>query len=426
MNKAFKLLLLSSLLIFGCGKAKSPTGGPEDREALKIESIFPDHYASISEKKVEINFNKEVDKRSAQSAFRFYPSIENLKIKTDDQQISLIIEEDLLADRNYYLTISKVLKDTRNNYLQDNITYTYSNGKLHDSKLFGDIIYDKDEDKELDKKLILLDQDSVTVFVKNFSGDFYDIDGLEHRPYILRSYIDKNNNGRYDIEKEPYFEKYIDSLKTENADILLSYVDTSKVVAKNVTALSNNLIRVTFSEELTKWDSLTIICDADTSEFSHYTTVLQGDKVSVVTAFQDTLDYKISFYNLVDLNENVTPVSALTFSGSTYQDTLNPTILEAEPKNGSTVKDRDPFFLITFDKIILQKDIIASLKENETNTLVDLHIFESNSYKALIKPKKALKNFNSYTFTISQETKDFNGNKLLEDYEINFMVTASE
>lgn len=425
MNKVSKLLLISILLLLGCGKAKSPTGGPEDKDALKIEYNFPDNYGSISEKKLEFKFNKEVDKRSAQSAFKFYPPLENLKIKCNDNQIIIQIEEDLIPNRNYYLTISKVLKDTRNNLLENNITYTFSNGKLQDSKLFGDIIYSRDEDRLLEKRLILLDRDSLTVFVKNFSTHFYDIDGLEHRPYILRSYIDKNNNGRYDIEKEPYFEKQIDSLKTEKVDITLTYTDTSKVVAKRVAVLSNNLIQVAFSEELAKWDSLSIFNKSDSTFFKFHNTVLDNTKLSIITAKQDTVDYQIALYNLSDLSGNLTPVSRISFSGSTRQDTLNPLILASLPKNGSTVKERVPTIMINFDKIVMKKDVKATLKENETNKFIDLQITESNSYKTLFIPKKPLTNFNSYTFILSQNTKDFNGNKLLKDLEINFMVTGN-
>lgn len=427
MNKVSKLLILL-IIIFtvGCGKAKGPTGGPEDKEPLKIEFISPDSYGSISEGKIELRFNKEIDKRSAQSAFRFYPPLEDYKVKVDDKEITINIEEDLLAKRNYYFTISKVLKDTRNNVLENNITYTYSNGKLNDSRLYGDIIYELEEDKILDKKLILLDQDSVTVFVKNFSGDYYDIDGLEHIPYIIRSFIDKNNNDRYDIEKEPYFEKYIDSLKVEKADILLTYVDTSKVIAKRASAISNNLVKVTFSEELTKWDSLSITNLADTTLFAVKNTVLEESELSIITAIQDTLDYQISFYNLLDLHDNLTPVSRIIFTGSTLQDTLNPAILESSPKNGSTVKTKKPTIKVRFNKIIKQKDIVATLKENETNKFIDFEISESNSYLAIFQPKTALKNFNSYTFTLSDKTKDYNTNPLLEHLEINFMVTATE
>ena len=426
MNRVSKLLLLLIIITYGCGKAKSPTGGPEDKEPLKIESIFPDHYGSISEGEIEIYFNKEIDKRSAQSAFRFYPDIDDFKIKLDYNQINLVINEELLQDRNYYLTISKVLKDTRNNPLENNITFTYSNGKLQDSRLHGDIIYEREEDKPLEKRLILLDQDSVTVFVKNFFGHFYDIDGLEYKPYIIRSYIDKNNNGRYDIEKEPYFEKNIDSLKTQKADIYLTYTDTSKVVAERALAISNNLVRVTFSEELAKWDSLSIMVKTDSSSFSIINTVLEKEKLAIITPPQDTLDYQISFYNLRDLSDNITPLSRISFSGSTKQDTLNLTIIESNPKNGSTVKVRTPKISVTFDKIVMKKDIVATLKENETNKLVEMHITQSDSFKANFIPKTALKNFNSYTFLLSNKTKDYNANNLLEDLEINFMVTAKE
>lgn len=426
MNKVSKLLIILIFIILasGCGKAKSPTGGPEDRQALQIEYIFPDNYGSVSEGIIEMRFNKEVDKRSAQNAFRFYPPLENVRIKSDDNTITLIIEDELIADRNYYLTISRVLKDTRNNLLEDNVTYTYSNGKLHDSKIFGDIIYEREEDKVFDKKLILLDQDSIIVFVKKFSGDFYDIDGLEHIPYIIRSFIDKNNNDRYDIEKEPYFESFIDSLRTKKADINLAYVDTSKVVVKRVSVLNNKLVQVTFSEEVTKFDSLSIISLIDTTNFSIYNTVLDIDKLSIITALHDTIDYQLSLYNLVDLNNNLTPLSRIKFAGSTLQDTLNVIVTASQPKNGSTVKERIPEISVSFDKIVMQKDIVASLKENETNSFVDMQIILSNSYQAIFKPSKALKNFNSYTFTLSEETTDFNGNKMLEDLVINFMVTG--
>ncbi len=423
MNKVFSLLLLSSIIIFGCGKAKSPTGGPQDKEALKIVSIFPDHYGSLSDKEIEITFNKEVDKASSLSAFRFYPPLESFDVKTDDNVITLLIKEQLLPDRNYFLTISSILKDTRNNLLENNITYTYSNGKLQDSRLFGDIIYTEEEDKALEKKFILLDQDSVTVFVRNFTNDYYDIDGLEYRPYILRSYIDKNNNGRYDIEKEPYFEKNIDSLKTAKVDILLSYADTSRVLSQRASAINNSLVEISLSEELIKWDSLSVRNEADSTSFPYTSSILENDKLYIITPVQDTLEYRVSIFGLRDKNENLTQVSRINFKGSTKIDSLALELTEFTPKNGSTVTDSKPQISLRFNKIVLSKDIKASLKENETNKEIDFDIIASNSFIANIIPKNKLKNFNSYTFTLKEETQDFLGNKLKEALEINFMVT---
>ncbi len=424
MNKVFKLSIIIFLLLTACGKAKSPTGGPQDKEPLKIISIFPDHYASISDKKIEITFNKEVDKRSATNAFRFYPPLESLEIVSDDNEVTLVIDEDLTPNRNYYLTISNVLKDTRNNLLENNITYTFSNGKLQDSRLFGDIIYQEEQDNTLEKRLILLDQDSVTVFIKNFSSNSYDIDGLEHRPYIIRSFIDKNYNGRYDIEKEPYFEKHIDSLKTQKLDIVLAYIDTSRVLAQRASSLNNRLVEITMSEEPVNFDSLSIINEADSSAFIYSHTVLEKDKLFIVTSSQDTLDYRLSIYNLQDKNSNQTPVSRITFKGTTKIDSLNLNILESYPNNGATVIENIPEINITFDKIVLKDGIIASLKENETNQFVDLEVLNSNSFHATFRPKKRLKSFNSYTFTISSQSKDFLGNSLDQALEINFMVTG--
>lgn len=425
MNKVFKFSLLLIILFVACGKAKSPTGGPQDKEALKIISIFPDNYASISDKKIEITFNKEVDKRSAQNAFRFYPPLESFDIISDDREISLVINEELLKNRNYYLTISNLLKDTRNNSLDSNTTYTFSNGKLQDSRLFGQVIYAKDEDRAEDKKLILLDQDSVTVFIKTFSGHNYDIDGLEYRPYILRSFIDKNNNGRYDIEKEPYFRKYIDSLKTSKSDIVLAYVDTSRVLTQRANALNNQLVEVSLSEDLASWDSLSIINIADSSSFSFSHAFSQEDKFFIITSLQDTLDYRLAIFNLLDYNNNLTPVSRINFKGSSHIDTLNFKILDSFPANGSTVNDSFPEIYVKFDKIVMGQDIKASLKENETNKLIDFDIIGSKTFSAKFKPQKKLKNFNSYTFTISSESKDFLGNNLDQDFQINFMVTGN-
>lgn len=426
MNKAFKLLFILLLFLTGCGKAKSPTGGPEDKTALQIVSISPDNYESISTKEIEIIFNKEVDKRSTSNAFRFYPPLDSYKIKANDNKINITIKDELLPNRNYFFTISKVLKDTRNNPIENNLTYIYSNGKLHDSKLNGEIFYTEDEDRKLEKKLVLLDRDSVTVFVKDFFGHFYDLDGLEHAPYILRSYIDKNKNGRYDIEKEPYFEKYIDSLKTQKVDVTLAYVDTSKVVIKQASAPYHNLINLTLSETAVKWDSLSIMNQADTTFFAHKLVILNDDKITVTTVPQDTISYEITFYNLTDKSGNVTKATKRTFSGSTKIDTLDLNITASYPKDGSTVLDLYPKISIGFNKIVTKNDLVATLTENETKKTIPLNITGSNSFTALFAPKNKLRNFNSYTFTISQKTKDFNGNKLLEDLHINFMITARE
>lgn len=426
MNKVFKLLFIALILLTGCGKAKSPTGGPEDKTHLKITTISPDNYQSITDKEIEIIFNKEVNKRSTLNAFRFYPPLDDFKIKVNDNKINITINDELIPNRNYYFTISKILKDTRNNALENNLTYIYSNGKLHDSKLHGKIIYAKEEDRALEKKLVLLDRDSVTVFVKDFDGHFYDLDGLERTDYILRSYIDKNKNGRYDVEKEPYFEKYIDSLKTKKVDLILTYVDTSKVVIKQTSAPYNNLINITLSEPAVKWDSLAILNKADTTSFAYELAILEDEKITVVTALQDTVDYEISFYNLTDKSGNITKATRRTFSGSIKQDSLDLMITASYPKNGSTVLDLIPQLIVGFNKVVLEDDIVATLVENETKRNIELNIVGSNSFKALFTPKKKLLNFNSYTFTLSPQSKDINGNHLKEEFQINFMITAQE
>lgn len=427
MAKVSKLLIIITILfLWGCGKAKRPTGGPEDKIPLKIITISPETFNSISERVIEIEFNKFVDRSSIENAFQFYPELKDVDIKLDDKTITLTINDDLLENRNYYFTILTLLKDDRNNYLENNRTYVYSNGKLQEGRISGKILYEKREDSDKESKLVLLDADSVKVFITPISGSTYAIDGLETNRYVVRSFIDHNNNGLYDVEKEPYFEAITDSLKIRTLDIEFAYDDTSKVVVKRATAIYNNLVKLRLSEEAKAWKSISIMNSADSTDFPLGLVVKKEEELFLVTAPQDTIDYLITLKELADNNNNITEEYKVAFHGSTKIDTLRPEVTTSFPRSGSTVLTLKPNLIIGFNEIILEDDIVVQLKELESGKLVDLEIAVSNSHKVVIVPKRDLLNFNSYELILSKQTTDMSDNHLLEEYVISFMVTSRD
>ncbi len=416
-------ILLLIILSIACGKQKNPAGGPEDKSPLKIVSISPENYNSISGKEIEILFNKSLDRKSVTNSFQFYPPLDSYQIETSTRSVKITIEDSLKANQNIYFTILDIVKDTRNNTLEMPKTYIYSNGKLQDTKITGIIRYEKEEDSKLDKELILLDADSISMFSKTFKRSSFDIDGLDSKQYVLRCYIDKTNNGRYNIEKEPYYETLVDSTEIRNVELYLSYADTTRVLAKSAKAIYNNLVEIKLSEVPEFIDDIEIICLKDTTNLKIEFSDLDQDILNIVTTNQDTTMYEIRLKDIFDSNDNKTDLTVKTFQGSVKADTLAPELLSTSPRNGSSVYNSKPQFSLVFNEIIKSSDFVSSLKEIETGRIIATKIIKANSHNVIIEAQKELKNYNSYLLTISSKTKDLSGNRLIDDVLISFMVT---
>jgi len=421
MKKIFRLSIILLLLIFltSCGSKKSPTGGPEDLERPVIISSLPPQYSNISEGRIEINFSKPLDKTSIPHSIYIYPPVMNKKITVDKNSIIIQINEKLLPDTNYYVIISTRLKDIRGNSPDENQTLVFTSGKLNQLRLSGTIDYEYTRDISLPVQMSLLSADSLLVLSQVSQGSSYALEPLNPAHYILRAYIDKNLNGHYDFTQEPYFEQPVRVEHSTNLNLFLAYADTTKPNIKLVTPKHNREIEITFTEAIKGYNSIRINRLENKEELPVLLSYLEEDKLTVLTAPQEAFAYTMEISGAEDRKGNVMQVINSEFRASTVLDTQPPEVLYSSPRNGTSVKSREPILEVCFSEVIPRSSIKVSLKAAETKTDIPLDILQSDSRIYRFKPQKPLQNYRSYVLTVS--ATDISGNGMPESFILNFL-----
>jgi len=416
---SLSLALALTLLSSSCGSRRSPTGGPEDTEKPKVLTTYPAQFGQLSDGRIEINFSKSLDKSSVAQAVYIYPPIQNKKITVDKSTMRIRIDEKLKQDTNYYVTLSTRLKDLRGNPLAENQTLVFAHGKLNDLRLSGLIDYEDNRDNGLPVLVNLLSADSLMIFHQTVLGPAYAIESLNPASYILRAYIDKNNNGRYDFSQEPYFQGSIDLQRTSSLDLSLSYADSSKATVRNVIAKSNREVFITFSEPVVKYGSLMIQRADNNAELPVLLSSLDRDQLTLLTELQDSTKYVLSITGIQDRKENVTTLNRVEFVGSTIEDSTPPQIISTNPRNGTTVNNLLPTLEVRFSEIIPRASLKTRLIVADTKREIDLAVIKADGRVYQFKPKQELENYRSHVLQIS--ASDISGNKLAEELLLNFL-----
>ncbi len=417
--KSFLILLITTGLI-SCGHKKNPTGGKKDTLQPEIISIIPEEYSDISDSNIEVIFSKPIERNTVLSGIYIYPPILKKKYSWDGNILTIKILEDLEKNTNYYFNFSEKIKGEHGNFLNTSSSFIFVSGKLNANRISGNFIYEEIEDKSKPIQMTILTADSTEIFSQEAFGDAYIVEDLNNIEHIIRTYIDKNANEKYDYESEPYFQNSIDPANSSTMDIYLAYADTVKPNLKSINVICNNSIDVIFSESISSFSEIAIIT-ADSLEtkvkiVAHY---FNNDELSLLTTLLDTLKYKIQISDILDSKDNMTSESSLIFDGTMLQDTIPPEVISSYPRTGSSVDSFLPKISVLFSEIILEKDIETKLIEVETGNIEDIVTLNKDSKHYILSSKHRLNNYSSYKFTL--HAKDSSGNIMTKPFETIFL-----
>ena len=421
--KFLQTLILIIFILIGlisCGHKQNPTGGKKDTIQPEIVSVTPDEYSDITDTNIEIIFSKPIERNTILSGIYIYPPILKKKYSWDGNILTIKILEELEKDTNYYFNFSEKIKGEHGNSLDKSSSFIFASGKLNTNRISGNFLFEKMEDKNRPVQMTILTADSTEIFSKEAFGETYLIEDLNDTEHIVRAYVDKNTNEKYDNESEPYFQESIQQASSAIMDIYLAYADTVKPDLKSASVICNNSIDVKFSESITSFSEVSIRT-ADSLETVVFITAfyLDKDELTLLTSNLDTLSYKIKFSNILDLKNNLSLVTSLLFDGTTLQDTIPPEVISTFPRTGSSVNSYQPRISVLFSEIIMEEDIEIELVEVETGKIMNIDILSKNSKHYIFSPKHQLINYSSYKFTM--QAKDISGNIMTMPLETIFL-----
>ncbi|MCB5229985.1 MAG: Ig-like domain-containing protein [Candidatus Cloacimonetes bacterium] len=421
MNKVFRLaaIVLLTVIMVSCGSRRNPTGGPEDTVKPEVLTIMPQVYTELSDR-IEITFSKPMDRSSFTEGLYFYPPIMNKKISYSGRALTIQINEKLLPDTNYHLTLSTRIKDLRGNALAHNQSYTFASGKLNNNRLSGQIAYENPGDMGKPIILDLLDADSLLVCSGSVLGSSYAIDALNPASYILRAYQDLDGNGRYDFGREAYFEEKLTLQGNLSLDLMMAYADSTVVRIQSARAVSNQEVEVSFNKPPSSLGSIKI----QSTEGKRLPILLQeleNSKLTLITAPQDSSSYRLVIADLLDSKKNYNPESAMSFANSTIIDENPPLLLSSKPRNGTSVSSLRPVLELEFNKIIPMEGLKVRLVASDTKQDVPLQIIKADSRFCQLRPTQDLTNYRSYQLIIEAHTQDTFGNRIGTEESINFL-----
>lgn len=427
MISVFKaaVILLALSAVFSCGHRESPTGGEVDKEKPTIVAVTPEEFSELDQNVIEITFSKPIDRSSVYSGdggIYIYPLIEEKRYRWSDNTLRIEFEEMLYPFTNYYLTVSQSIRDLRNNQLDKDYLFVFHTGILATNRITGNIETELEEDIGKEVNLTVLSADSVRVFSKKVTGSRYNIEYLNDAAHIIRAFIDKSRNNRYDRDRDPFDQVEVPPGRFHEADLYLEYFDDTKPDIKSVNVPFRNKILVNMNKPIISVAEIAITAeDSLQTELNVLDHDFIDSQIEIITEPMDSLKYKISLRDVKDGKDNHAEELRDDFSASMREDRQPLRIESHVPRNGAVVSDLQPELTVTFSKHINPDFIGFTLIDTISNTEVPAEIRRLNSRTIAFKPKDRLTGRRSYRLIIEKESHDYSGNSLEEPLELNFL-----
>jgi hypothetical protein len=381
--------LFAALLLASCATQRPPEGGPADSEPPYIVQSSPTPgTVNFRGRKVVIEFNERVDKRSFDDAIHISPLLD-IKPEYDwsAREVEILFQEDLPEDKTIVVSIGSNLKDLRaGNAMSNSWQLAFSTGDSLDRGIIEGMVSDAKPS-------------GVSVFAYFLHDGRADtLDPTRHRPdYVVRtgddgrfrlSYLregsyrvfavrDNMNNLLYDIEADeigiPAGDVFAaDSNRMPSAlRFTLHREDTTAPYVQRVQAVNARQLRIAFSEEVQPFPppsgALTLRDSVDGTSLAVHTVLrsLQGRNAWDVFLESQMHEgrFQLFFDSLADAAGNALRTDVLVFDGSSVPDTSRPSFLETFPKEGAQSIPTDSAFVLRFSRPV-QADIAVSVLDS--------------------------------------------------------------
>ena len=236
------LLLLVSVLFYGCAQQFMPTGGPIDRDPPLFMSSTPaDQEVNVKTKRIQLRFNEFIKEEKLKEQLIISPSIENPYTSSIRRnELILEFENELDTGITYTMDFRAGIVDITEGNVAENVRITFSTGRYIDSLEIRGNTVDLMRGMVIPNLTVGLYLDSDTLnpyrmkpryFTKTDSAGNFRLRSLTPSTYQLYVWQDKNDNLIINSkdEKHGYYPDKIELKENTNVvkvPIVMQHTDT--------------------------------------------------------------------------------------------------------------------------------------------------------------------------------------------------------
>ena len=395
-------ILFSLIILFGCAKRGTPTGGPKDSIPPILVNASPKlNSTNFDSEEIRLTFDEWIKLDKVQDQLIISPPLEKSSYEIKPlsgvtKKVFLNFLDSLAPETTYTINFGNSIKDNNENNPLTFFSYTFSTGETIDSLYIRGNTKDafsQESDEFISLQLYLVDslfkdsivfQNKPTYISNTLDSTNYKFQNLKEGKYLLIALKDVDNNYFFD----PYYDKigFIDSLITLPRD---SVID----------------LKLFKEETEIIWDKPHFI-NSEKIGFGYYGK-LDLDKIKIESNIPDSVNY-------VFIKEKETDTLNLWLSRNSF-DSLNFSLIETDTIKLTTVK---------FDR---KKDSLIDSLNISSKTLNVIHLKESfkiSSNIPLNKIEDSLITIRDIDSLIIPFTTSINDR--LDEIDIDFEVSPSD
>jgi uncharacterized protein (DUF2141 family) len=428
--------VLSIVVISGCAKRGSPTGGPVDSIPPVLINASPKiNSTNFNSKEIRLTFDEFVKLDKVEEQLIISPPIDKNSYEVKPlsgvtKKVFLEFIDSLETETTYSINFGNSIKDNNEGNPLTFFSYTFSTGETIDSLYVrGNIsdAFDRDTDNYISIHLYRIDSvfnDSIifnnrpTYVSNSLDSTSYQFKNLKEGKYLIVALKDIDNNYFFD----PFYDKigFIDSLITLPQDSIINFK-----LFKEETSLKWDKPHFINSEKIGfgyygKLDLKNIKIESSIPDSVQYTYTKERES--------DTLIFWLSKNSFDSLNFNLIEkdtTKLVTVKFDRAKDTLIDS-LSISPKTANVIHLKETFKLSSNiplkkieDSLITIRDIdsliipfTTSINDNLDQIEIEFEVSPSDNYRLFILPE-AIKDIRG----VSNDTLQYNVvSQTLEDY----------
>lgn len=374
-------IFLLLLLLAGCAKQTTPTGGEKDEIPPRlVRSNPPDRQTNFTKNELELYFDEFVQVNSPREQIIITPSIgKKFEAEARKNRVILKLNSELKENTTYTVMFREAIQDLTERNPAENLKIAFSTGNLIDSLSITGTVSSLLQDKPLKNYTVALIpyHDTVNIFkheaqwitITNGKGE-YELNNLKKGDYLLYAFDDKNKNLIVDSRTEAFAFK-AQPVQLDSAITNLS-LKTVQLDSRDFKVISARPIARYFNIRLTKGiaeykakpiaDSLEFNANLeDPSTLRIYNTFPELDSAAIHFQFTDSTMNVIDTTVYVRFDTRTTTTEDFNVKVDRCEYLKNKSLLKVE------ISASKPTAFIETDSIYIQLDSVNRITFNQEN-----------------------------------------------------------